>query len=148
MGSASFEKPSTSTHIIFISPDLIFSNSCEVFSKSYLSWNNSRSASFASAVLEYLSYKNLADFLFYNASLPTIPNFFATHHVLQFTLCVPERDAFTIDSKSYLSFSTDITDSLPTLPFDDIMIRYASDLESTRYPLFAESIAERSVESV
>src|SRR5574340_1437334 len=148
MGSASFEKPSTSTQVILISPDLIFSNSCDVFSKSYLSWNNSRSASFASAVLEYFSYKNLADFLSYTASLPTIPNFFATHQVLQFTLCVPAIDACTIFCKSYSSAITSRTDCSSMRPFDDSIMRYASDRESTRCPLFADIIADNNIARV
>src|SRR5579864_4482381 len=148
MGSASFEKPSTSTHVIVISFDFIFCNRSIVFSISYLSWYNSRNASFASAVLEYFSYKNLADFLSYTASLPTIPNFFATHQVLQFTLCVPASEACTISCRSYSSAMTSLTGCSRMRPFDESIILYASDLESTRYPLFADIIEDNSIARV
>src|SRR5574340_1047602 len=148
MGSASFEKPSTSIQVILISPDLIFCNSSAVFWISYLSWYSSRSASFASAVLEYFSYKNLADFLSYTASLPTIPNFFATHQVLQLTLCVPAIDACTIFCRSYSSAMTSRTDCSRMRPFDDSIILYASDRESTRYPLFADIIEDSNIARV
>src|SRR6185437_4847436 len=148
IGSASFEKPSTSTHVMVISFDFIFRSSSTVFSISYLSWYSSRSASFASAVLEYFSYKNLADFLSYTASLPTIPNFFATHQVLQFTLCVPARDACTISCKSYSSAITSLTGCSRMRPFDESIILYASERESTRYPLFADIIEDNSIARV
>src|SRR6185437_14745064 len=148
MGSASFEKPSTSTHVMVISFDFIFCSSSTVFWISYLSWYSSRRASFASAVLEYFSYKNLADLRSYTASLPTIPNFFATHHVLQFTLCVPAREACTISFRSYSSAMTSLTGCSKIRPFDESIILYASERESTRYPLFADIIEDSNIARV
>ena len=71
-----------------------------------------------------------------------------THQVRQFTLCVPASDASTIKDKSNSSFSISNKGFCNILPVDDIIILYASDLESTKYPVFDDNIVERSVDRV
>ena len=73
-----------------------------------------------------------------------MPNFFATHHVLQLTLCVPVSDAETTSFISNFSINASTNIFLCIRELDVKTILYASERDYTVYP----STDDRSDESI